>query len=94
MFCKGETVEVYDEYEKKWVPALIELRYGKADEDGRRSYEYGVELTNEIGVHMLIDEAKYVRVPTFLQSPNVVVIAKKKNPARRPLRENKVKRGN
>ena len=56
----------------------------------------GVELTNEIGVHMLIDAGGEVcvRVPTFLQSPNVVVIAKKKNPARRPLRANKVKRGN
>ena len=35
-FAKVETPlkGIYDEYEKKWVPTLIELRYSKADEDG------------------------------------------------------------
>lgn len=57
---------------ESWVSAIIEKRYMKAEiPSGKRSYEYGVgEVGGNIGVHGLIDDAAFVRVPR--QAPRVL----------------------
>lgn len=68
VFARGETVQVFiDEY-LDWVPATVDKRYPKAETSGKRSYEYGVTLTDEKGeggtVHALIDDA-HIRFAVF-----------------------------
>ena len=68
VFARGERVEVFiDEY-LDWVPATVDIRYPKAETSGKRSYEYGVTLTDEKGeggtVHALIDDA-HIRFAVF-----------------------------
>lgn len=63
VFEPGESVEAFDASRKKWIPAVVEKRYIKAETSGRRSYEYGVRLDTIPTSWMLADGAEFIRVP-------------------------------